>query len=45
MPQATASDVTFFREYVGMSEEDKERTRKMLRLMFGARKEGEGEKS
>ena len=46
LPQATASDVTFFREYVGMSEEDKERTRQMLRLMFGARsKEGEGEKS
>jgi transcriptional regulator with XRE-family HTH domain len=39
-PQASPEDVMFFREYVGMTEADKQRYRQALELMFGARQDG-----
>lgn len=39
-PQASPEDVLFFREYVGMSEADKQRYRQALELMFGRRPDG-----
>lgn len=38
-PQASPEDVQFFREYVGMSDEDKLRFQQALKLMFGTRKD------
>lgn len=38
-PQASPEDVQFFREYVGMSEADKQRYRQALELMFGRRQD------
>ena len=38
-PDATPADVVFFREYVNMTEEDKERYRAALKLMFGQKKD------
>lgn len=32
---ATGTDVAFFREYAGMSEEEKKRYREAMKLMFG----------
>lgn len=37
----TAEDVVFFREYVGMPEEEKRRFRQALEVMFGPRKDGD----
>ena len=37
----TAEDVVFFREYVGMPEEEKRRYRQALEVMFGPRKDGD----
>lgn len=34
VPQASPEDVQFFRDYVGMTEEEKDRYRQALRLMF-----------
>ena len=34
-------DVVFFREYVGMPEEEKRRYRQALEVMFGSRKDGD----
>lgn len=42
-PEATPADVVFFRQYVSMSEPDKERYRAALDLMFGT-KTDEGQK-
>ena len=43
VPEASPEDIQFFRNYVGMTEEDKQRYQQMLQLMFGARKDdGEG---
>jgi len=41
--QATPADLVFFRQYVSMSEPEKERYRAALDLMFGT-KPGEGQK-
>lgn len=38
---ATPADVVFFREYVGMSEEKKQRFRATLGIMFGDQKDEE----
>ena len=40
-PAATPDDVVFFREYVGMPEEEKRRYRQALEVMFGSRKCGD----
>ena len=40
-PDATPDDVVFFREYVGMPEEEKWRYRQALEVMFGSRKDGD----
>lgn len=40
VPQATPEDVAFFREYAGMDDDDKQRYRDALTLMFGSRKDG-----
>ncbi len=40
VPEASPEDVVFFREYAGMSEEEKQRYRDALKLMFGKRDEG-----
>ncbi len=40
-PAATPDDVVFFREYVGMPEEEKRRYRQALEVMFGSRKDGD----
>jgi transcriptional regulator with XRE-family HTH domain len=42
-PEATPADVVFFRQYVNMSETDKERYRAALELMFGPQS-GESQK-
>ena len=43
VPEASPEDIQFFRNYVGMTEEDKQRYQQMLQLMFGMRKDdGEG---
>jgi transcriptional regulator with XRE-family HTH domain len=39
--EPTAEDVVFFREYVGMPEEEKRRYRQALEVMFGPRKDGD----
>lgn len=41
----TPVDVAFFREYAGMSEEEKDRYRQAMRLMFGNSTGREGGKS
>lgn len=41
----TPVDVAFFREYAGMSEEEKDRYRQAMRLMFGTSAGSDGEKS
>lgn len=41
----TPVDVAFFREYAGMSEEEKDRYRQAMRLMFGNSADREGDKS
>ncbi len=41
----TPVDVAFFREYAGMSEEEKDRYRQAMRLMFGNSAGREGDKS
>lgn len=41
----SAADAKFFREYAGMSEEEKKRYRDAMRLMFGATKAGSDNKS
>ena len=41
----TPVDVAFFREYAGMSEEEKDRDRQAMRLMFGNSAGREGDKS
>ena len=33
-PQASAEDVAFFREYAGMTDEEKDRYRQALKIMF-----------
>ncbi|QTD45002.1 helix-turn-helix domain-containing protein [Ottowia testudinis] len=33
-PQATPEDVSFFREYAGMTDEEKDRYRQALKIMF-----------
>jgi transcriptional regulator with XRE-family HTH domain len=40
VPQASLEDVQFFRDYAGMTEEEKDRFRKALKLMFPDRGEG-----
>jgi transcriptional regulator with XRE-family HTH domain len=40
-PESTPDDVIFFREYVGMPEEEKRRYRQALEVMFGSRKDGD----
>lgn len=42
VPQASPEDVQFFREYVGMTEAEKQRYQAALKLMFGARNDDEG---
>jgi transcriptional regulator with XRE-family HTH domain len=42
VPQASPEDVQFFREYVGMSEEEKHRYQQALKLMFGTRQDDGG---
>lgn len=39
------TDVAFFRQYSGMSEEEKERYRKAMQLMFGNTKARDGDQS
>ena len=34
VPQASPEDVAFFREYAGMTEEEKDRYRQALQIMF-----------
>lgn len=34
VPQASPEDVAFFREYAGMADEDKDRYRQALKIMF-----------
>lgn len=41
----TPTDVAFFREYAGMSEDEKERYRQAMRLMFGNSSGRDGDKS
>jgi transcriptional regulator with XRE-family HTH domain len=40
VPEASPEDVVFFREYAGMSDEEKQRYRQAMKLMFGTRTEG-----
>ena len=42
VPQASPEDVQFFREYAGMTDEEKQRYRQALDLMFGSRKDEAG---
>ena len=39
-PQASAEDVAFFREYAGMTDEEKDRYRKALKIMFPDKGDG-----
>ena len=39
--EAKPEDVAFFREYAGMTDEEKERYRQALKLMFPGRGEGD----
>ncbi|MFN3631000.1 MAG: XRE family transcriptional regulator, partial [Casimicrobiaceae bacterium] len=41
-PEASPEDVQFFREYTGMTDEEKQRYRQALDLMFGSRKDEAG---
>jgi hypothetical protein len=34
VPQANPEDVSFFREYAGMTDEEKDRYRQALKIMF-----------
>jgi transcriptional regulator with XRE-family HTH domain len=45
MQTPTPIDVAFFREYAGMSEEEKERYRQAMKLMFGNSAGRDGDKS
>lgn len=45
VPQASPEDVVFFREYAGLSEEEKRRYRQTLELMFGPRRTDGGSKA
>lgn len=42
VPQASPEGVQFFREYAGMTDEEKQRYRQALDLMFGSRKDEAG---
>jgi transcriptional regulator with XRE-family HTH domain len=42
VPHASPEDVQFFRDYVGMTEEEKDRYRQALRLMFPPTKDDGG---
>ena len=39
-PQASAEDVAFFREYAGMTDEEKDRSRQALKIMFPDKGDG-----
>jgi transcriptional regulator with XRE-family HTH domain len=39
-PEASPEDVAFFREYTGMTDEEKDRYRQALKIMFPDRSEG-----
>ena len=39
-PQASAEDVAFFREYAGMTDEEKDRYRQALKIMFPDKGQG-----
>ena len=39
-PQASAEDVAFFREYAGMTDEEKDRYRQALKIMFPDKSDG-----
>ena len=39
-PQASAEDVAFFREYAGMTDEEKDRYRQALKIMFPDKGDG-----
>lgn len=41
MENPTPQDVAFFREYAGMSEEEKKRYREAMKLMFGTGKDSD----
>ena len=41
-PQASAEDVAFFREYAGMTDEEKDRYRQALKIMFPDKGESGG---
>ena len=43
VPQASPEDVQFFRDYVGMTEAEKDRYRQALRLMFPPNKDDGGQ--
>jgi transcriptional regulator with XRE-family HTH domain len=40
VPQASPEDVAFFREYAGMTDEEKDRYRQALKIMFPDKSEG-----
>jgi transcriptional regulator with XRE-family HTH domain len=40
VPQASPEDVAFFREYAGMADEEKDRYRQALRIMFPDKGQG-----
>jgi len=42
VPQASPEDVSFFREYAGMTNEDKDRYRQALKIMFPDKGESGG---
>ena len=39
-PEASPEDVAFFREYAGMTDEEKDRYRKALKIMFPDKGDG-----
>lgn len=43
-PKATPDDVVFFRSYVGLSDEEKERYQQAFKLMFPDKNEGDEKK-
>lgn len=43
MENPTPQDVAFFREYAGMSEDEKKRYREAMKLMFGTSKDSDPE--
>ena len=40
VPQASPEDVSFFREYAGMTDEEKDRYRQALKIMFPDKSQG-----